>query len=63
MLLSAGLMLDWLGERHGVPACIEAAAMLERTIEAGFRSKAIRPVEQGGAQTTTEVAQAVIGML
>ena len=63
MLLSAGLMLDWLGERHGVPACVEAAEMLERTLEAGFRSKAIHPVEQGGAQTTTEVAQAVISLL
>jgi 3-isopropylmalate dehydrogenase len=63
MLLSAGLMLDWLGERHGVGACVEAADTLERAIEAGFRAKAIRPIEQGGAQTTTEVAQAVIGML
>ena len=63
MLLSAGLMLDWLGERHGVPACVDAADMLERAIEAGFRTKQIRPIEQGGTQTTTEVAQAVIGML
>jgi hypothetical protein len=37
--------------------------MLERAIEAGFRTKQIRPIEQGGTQTTTEVAQAVIGML
>jgi 3-isopropylmalate dehydrogenase len=63
MLLSAALMLDWLGERHGEPACVEAAAALERAIEAGFRIKAIRPIEQGGTQTTTEVAKAVIGML
>ena len=63
MLLSAGLMLDWLGERHGVGACVAAADRLERAIEAGFRAKAIRPIEQGGAQTTSEVAEAVIGML
>jgi 3-isopropylmalate dehydrogenase len=63
MLLSAGLMLDWLGERHGVPACVEAANALERAIEVGFRTQAIHPIEQGGPQTTTEVAQAVIGML
>jgi 3-isopropylmalate dehydrogenase len=63
MLLSAGLMLDWLGERHGVSACLEAAATLERAIEGGFRTKAVHPIEQGGAQSTSEVAQAVIGML
>jgi 3-isopropylmalate dehydrogenase len=63
MLLSARLMLDWLGERHGVGACVEAADKLERAIETGLRAKAIRPIEQGGAQTTTEVAEAVIGML
>jgi 3-isopropylmalate dehydrogenase len=63
MLLSAGLMLHWLGERHGVAACVDAADRLERAIEAGFRAKTVRPIEQGGAQTTTEVARAVIGML
>src|SRR5918994_7550646 len=63
MLLSAALMLDWLGERHGVAACVQAADTLERVIEAGYRATEIRPIEQGGTQTTTEVAQAVIGML
>jgi 3-isopropylmalate dehydrogenase len=63
MLLSAGLMLDWVGERHDVAACVTAAAALERAIEGGFRSKLIHPIEQGGAQTTTEVARAVIGLL
>jgi 3-isopropylmalate dehydrogenase len=63
MLLSAGLMLDWLGERYGVLACVEAAEVLERAIETGFRTKVVRPIEQGGAQTTTEVARAVIDLL
>ena len=63
MLLSAALMLDWLGERHGVAACSTAAEVLQQAIERGFRSQAIRPIEQGGTQTTTEVAQAVIDLL
>jgi 3-isopropylmalate dehydrogenase len=63
MLLSAGLMLDWLGERHGVAAGREAAARLERAIELGYRTQALRPIEQGGMQTTTEAAQAVIQLL
>ncbi len=63
MLLSAALMLDWLGERHGVAACSTAAEALQQAIERGFRSRAIRPIEQGGTQTTTEVAQTVIDLL
>ena len=63
MLLSAALMLDWLGERHDLAACSEAAKRLETAIESGYRSGAVRPIEQGGTQTTTEVARAVIGLL
>jgi 3-isopropylmalate dehydrogenase len=63
MLLSAALMLDWLGERHGVRACSTAAEALEQAIDTGFRTRALRPIEQGGPQTTTEVAQAVIDLL
>ncbi len=63
MLLSAALMLDWLGERHELAACSEAAERLEAAIETGYRSGALRPIEQGGSQTTTEVASAVINLL
>ena len=63
MLLSAALMLDWLAERHDLAACSEAAKTLEAAIETGYRSGAIRPIEQGGSQTTTEVARAVIDLL
>jgi 3-isopropylmalate dehydrogenase len=63
MLLSAGMMLDWLGERHGVAACSTAAEALQQALERGFRSRAIHPIEQGGTQTTTAVAKAVIGLL
>ena len=63
MLLSAALMLDWLGERHALAACSDAAARLESAIEAGYRTGAVHPIEQGGRQTTTEVANAVIGLL
>jgi 3-isopropylmalate dehydrogenase len=63
MLLSAALMLDWLGERRGAGACSTAAETLEQAIERGFRTRAIHPIEQGGPQTTTEVAQAVIALL
>jgi len=60
MLLSAGLMLDWLGHRHDVPALLEAAEALERAMAHGFRTRAVRPVEHGGDQGTMAVARAVI---
>ncbi len=63
MLLSAALMLDWLGERHDLSACGRAAERLETAIETGYRTGAVRPIEQGGTQTTTEVAKAVIQLI
>ncbi len=63
MLLSAALMLDWLGQQHDEPACTDAAIRLERAVDDGYRSGAIRPIEQGGEQTTSEVARAVIAGL
>jgi 3-isopropylmalate dehydrogenase len=63
MLLSAALMLAWLGERHGIERCSEAAGHLERTIATGFRTQALHPIEQGGTQSTSAAAQAVIDLL
>jgi 3-isopropylmalate dehydrogenase len=63
MLLSAALMLDWLGQRHEVSALGDAADALERAIEDGFRSRAIRPMEHGGDQGTRAVAATLAGLL
>jgi 3-isopropylmalate dehydrogenase len=63
MLLSAALMLDWLGERHDLPAASAAAQALEQAIATGFAAGAISPVEQGGSQGTRAVAAAVIAQL
>ena len=63
MVLSAALMLDWLGERHDLTALSAAARALETAIESGYRGGALRPIEQGGSQGTAEVARAVIDQL
>jgi 3-isopropylmalate dehydrogenase len=63
MLLSAAMMLDWLGQQHAEPACLDASLRLDGAIEAGYRCGAIQPIEQGGKQTTTQVANALIGLL
>jgi 3-isopropylmalate dehydrogenase len=58
-LLSAAMMLDWLGERHGVEKLGEAAAILERSVEAGFAQKRLRPMEFGGDQGLSAAMRAV----
>ncbi len=37
-ILSASLMLDWLGVRHGSEKCIEAAQEIEQAVDAAFGS-------------------------
>jgi 3-isopropylmalate dehydrogenase len=59
MFLSAAMMLDWLGERHGIEACREAGAELERAVHAAFASGNLRPVEMGGASGLKEITAAV----
>jgi 3-isopropylmalate dehydrogenase len=63
MLLSAALMLDWLGERHRLEPVSAAGRRLEEAIESGYREGALRPVEQGGSQGTIEMARALIDRL
>ncbi len=58
MFLSAAMMLEWLGERHGRERCTTAAAMLIRAVESAFRDGCL-PRELGGAAGTSEVLKAV----
>ncbi len=61
--LSAAMMLDWLGERHGIAALGEAAAALDESIDEGFASGRLRPMEYGGDQGLRAVTQSVTELL
>ncbi len=63
MLLSAVMMLEWLAERHGLPACSEAADRLRRAVERPFRQGRVKPFEFGGSSGTAEITRAVIEAL
>lgn len=63
MLLSAALMLDWLGHRHGSDALKDAARLLETAIHRGYAAGRIRPAEYGGADGTRAVGKKVIELL
>ena len=56
MLLSAKLMLDWLGEKAG-------AEKLESAVAAVIAEGKVRTYDMGGSSTTMEIAEAVAAKL
>ncbi|HZF74458.1 MAG TPA: isocitrate/isopropylmalate family dehydrogenase [Acetobacteraceae bacterium] len=60
-ILSAALMLDWLGERGAGQAWTDAAAELQAAVDQAFAS-GLRTAEFGGAGTA-EVARAIAGCI
>jgi 3-isopropylmalate dehydrogenase len=59
MFLSGAMMLEWLGNRHGVTACVDAAASIVSAIERAFASGSLVSVEHGGAAGTDAISAAV----
>jgi 3-isopropylmalate dehydrogenase len=59
MFLSAAMMLDWLGDRHGLGPCEEASARLTAAVEAAFAPGDLRPHEMGGTSGLSEITQRV----
>ncbi|BCX17136.1 MAG: 3-isopropylmalate dehydrogenase [Geminicoccaceae bacterium] len=62
-ILSAAMMLDWLGRRRGLEACTVAARRIETAVERAYASGRIRPVELGGTSGTRAIAQVVVDAL
>jgi 3-isopropylmalate dehydrogenase len=63
MLLSAAMMLDWLGERHGSPKCLDAARLLEASVDRVFAERKVLTPEFGGKDGTAAVTKAVIAAI
>jgi 3-isopropylmalate dehydrogenase len=63
MILSAAMMLDWLGMRHGDTALIDGARAIEKAVELAFSNGQIRPFEFGGTSGTAQVLQSVLSHL
>jgi 3-isopropylmalate dehydrogenase len=58
-ILSAAMMLDWLGHRGGTAACITAAHVLAVAVERAFAGGRLLPFEFGGTDGTEAIAKAV----
>ena len=63
MLLSAAMMLDWLGHRHSDQRLIDGAVMIDKAVELVFAGGQVRPFEFGGNHGTADITQAVISTL
>lgn len=61
-ILSAKMMLEWLGERNGDPKCAEAAAGVEEAVRGAVR-EGIRTKDVGGDRTTSEFTQEIVSRL
>ena len=62
MILSAAMMLDWLGDKHDHPPASDAALRIERAVDAAYAG-GIKPMEFGGADGTAAIAGAVLESL
>ena len=58
-ILSAAMMLDWLGGRHGQAGLTAAAEAIERAVTRVLGEGKALPVDQGGGATTQGIGAAV----
>jgi 3-isopropylmalate dehydrogenase len=59
MILSAAMMLEWLGRENGVAEATRAGALIRRSVDAAFASGGLRTCELGGKAGTGVVFSAV----
>jgi isocitrate/isopropylmalate dehydrogenase len=59
LILSAAMMLDWMGRRHGSNALEEAAAAIERAIDQALQSPSTRTRDLQGDLGTRDFARVV----
>ena len=62
-ILSAAMMLDWLGDKHNDSVCGAAAVTLENAVAQILADGEVRTPDIGGKSSTTDVAHAVADTL
>lgn len=58
-ILSAAMMLDWLGDKHDDEVCTQAAVRLENAVAKVLEDGKIRTPDIGGKSSTSDVAKAI----
>ncbi len=62
MILSSGMLLDWLGTRHGDQRLVDAAERVEDGVRAAVRG-GVSTRDLGGSASTTEFTDAVVAAI
>jgi len=62
-ILSAAMMLDWLGRQHDDAAAVEIAEHIDRAVVSVLSGAEVRTPDIGGTSSTDDVTRAVIGAL
>jgi 3-isopropylmalate dehydrogenase len=62
-ILSGALMLDWLAQRNDNADLARAAVLVEDTVQQGFASNRVRPMELGGDQGSGEVTDNLLEVM
>jgi 3-isopropylmalate dehydrogenase len=59
MILSAGMLMSWLGEHHDRPPFLRAGEAIERAVDTVLRDPASRTADLGGTAGTRDFSRAV----
>ena len=59
LILSAVMLLEWLGRRHKSAACTEAAQKIEAAVDSALKNPATRTADMGGKLGTQAFAKVV----
>lgn len=59
MILSAAMMLDWLGTKHDIPDMMKDAENIRNAVDAAVMSKSNVTADLGGNATTSEAAASI----
>ena len=62
-VLSAAMMLDWLGDRHGDAAASRAAGRIESAVAEILYSGMVRTPDLGGNNTTAQMGDAILKII
>jgi 3-isopropylmalate dehydrogenase len=62
-ILSGAMMLDWLGRRHGVSQCLDAARLIERAVEQVLAKRRMNATDMIDTWRTSEMTEMVIGAI
>jgi 3-isopropylmalate dehydrogenase len=59
LILSAAMMLEWIGEKHGIGACSEAGKAIDRAVDAVLAKPESRTADLGGKLGTRAFGEKV----